>query len=169
MKMAKPHPRRPAKATHETLCAWRARIERDEDGHFLVRFPDFPEALTDGASIEEALTEASDALSVALMQRLKRGEAVPPPSAARRGDYHVAPEPTVALKYVLRVATRGVPAPATTLASRLDIDHKEARRLLDPEFPSKVPRLNAALHAFGLSTVVGVYDASKRERILRTR
>jgi antitoxin HicB len=154
--------------TSETLCAWRARIERDEDGRHLVTFPDFPEALTDGGTIEEALAEASDALSVALMQRLKRGEDLPPPSTARRGEYQVAPEPTVALKYALRMATRGISAPAATLANRLNIDHKEARRLLDPEFPSKVPRLSAALRAFGLSTVVSVYDASKRERAIRT-
>jgi antitoxin HicB len=36
------------------------------DGNFLVSFPDIPEALTDGATKNEALSEAADCLIAAL-------------------------------------------------------------------------------------------------------
>jgi hypothetical protein len=34
-------------------------MEQDEDGRYVVRFPDLPEALTDGAYEGEALAEAA--------------------------------------------------------------------------------------------------------------
>jgi antitoxin HicB len=75
-----------------------ALIEPDEAGRFLVRFPDLPEALTDGATIEEARAEAADCLTEALAGRLADGEAVPAPSPAERGYYVVTPRPEIARK-----------------------------------------------------------------------
>ena len=40
-----------------------ADVERDETGYLLVTFPDFPEAGTDGETLEEALAEAADCLA----------------------------------------------------------------------------------------------------------
>jgi hypothetical protein len=37
-----------------------ARVEQDSAGFYLVTFPDFPEAATDGRSLSEALAEATD-------------------------------------------------------------------------------------------------------------
>lgn len=148
------------------LCVWRARIRRDGDGRFLVTFPEFPEALTDGATESEAIANAADALSEALMQRLKRNEAIPGPRGATRGEYDVAPDPTVAMKLALREAVKNIRSPASELTRRLNIDEKEARRLLDPEFPSKAPRLSAALRAMDRMVAVGWFQAGKNERML---
>jgi antitoxin HicB len=57
----------------------------DEAGCFLAHFPDLSEALTDGATTEEAKAEAADCLTEALAGRLADGEAVPAPSPAGRG------------------------------------------------------------------------------------
>jgi antitoxin HicB len=149
------------------LCVWRARLTRDEEGRYLVKFPEFPGALTDGATEAEALINASDALSETLMQRLKRNEPIPAPRPAARGDYPIAPDPIVAMKIVLRAVIRGIKAPTSVLAHRLDIDEKEARRLLDPEFPSKAPRLAAALRAMDTVVTVGWFHAGKNERVLK--
>jgi len=143
------------------LCVWRARITRDEDGRYLVKFPEFPEALTDGATKAEALTNAADALSETLMQRLKRNEPILAPRAAGRGEYQVAPDPTVAMKLALHEVVRDVKAPTAELARRLEIDEKEARRLLDPRFPSKAPRLAAALRAMDTIVTIGWTHAGK--------
>ncbi|MGA2087787.1 MAG: type II toxin-antitoxin system HicB family antitoxin [Stellaceae bacterium] len=147
-------------------CVWRARITRDRAGRYLVKFPEFPEALTDGATESEAMTNAADALSETLMQRLKRHEPIPAPRIAARGEYRVAPEPTVAMKLALHEAIREVKAPTAVLARRLDIDEKEARRLLDPKFPSKAPRLAAALRAMDTVVSVGWFHAGKNGRML---
>jgi len=42
--------------------AYPATFSRDEDGRWLVRFPDFPAAHTDGADAIEAMEEAIDCL-----------------------------------------------------------------------------------------------------------
>ncbi len=42
-----------------TVFAYPATLTRDAARRFLVRFPDIPEALTDGATEEEALREAA--------------------------------------------------------------------------------------------------------------
>jgi antitoxin HicB len=81
-----------------TVFAYPAMLTRDSGCRFLVRFPDLPEALTDGASEAEALREAADALSEALMSRIVDGEPIPDPSPVRRNQHQIAPDPTVALR-----------------------------------------------------------------------
>ncbi len=48
--------------------AYPAVFKRDEDGRYLVGFPDFPTAHTDGADATQAMEEAIDCLgsSIAL-------------------------------------------------------------------------------------------------------
>jgi antitoxin HicB len=149
-----------------TLYAYPAALARDKAGRIVVRFRDLPEALTDGATEEEALAEAADCLSEALMSRIADGEPIPPPSPPTRGEHQVAPEPTVALKVALNTVTKEARVSAAELARRLRVDHKEARRLLDPRHTSKLPRLADALSALGHEVKITVHDASKRERLL---
>jgi len=54
-----------------------AALQRQADGSILVRFPDLPKALMNGATEAEALAEAADCLSEALAGRIRCGEPVP--------------------------------------------------------------------------------------------
>jgi hypothetical protein len=65
--------------------------------------------------------------------------AIPPPSPPRGA--------TIALKAGLYKALKDRHLSAAGLARRLKVDHREARRLLDPRHPTKLPRLRAALAA----------------------
>ena len=147
------------------ILAFAATLTPDEDGRLVVHFPDLPEALTDGADEAEALREASDALSEALLQRLARGEGIPRPRRPRKGEYQVAPYPNVALKMMLSHVSTTVEHPAATLARNLDVDHKEARRLLDPAQPSKADRLSDALAALGYLTTTRLYRVADHGRV----
>ena len=49
-----------------TQLAYPVGLETDDDGAVLVSFPDIPEALTEGATEQEALAEARDCLIAAL-------------------------------------------------------------------------------------------------------
>ncbi|MGH7088855.1 MAG: type II toxin-antitoxin system HicB family antitoxin [Stellaceae bacterium] len=149
-----------------TVFAYPATLTRGSDGRLLVCFRDFPEALTDGETEEDALYEASDALSEALMSRIADGEDVPDPSPVGLNEYQIAPDATVALKVALQSALKEKRATTADLSRLLHVDHKEARRLLDPHEASKVPRLVEALRALGYSVTTAIYDAGKRERIL---
>ena len=69
-----------------------ANVARDDAGFFLVTFPDFPEAATDGETREAALHEAADALEEAIAGRINRGEVIPRPSR-RKAKQALVPIP----------------------------------------------------------------------------
>ncbi|MFY8105375.1 MAG: type II toxin-antitoxin system HicB family antitoxin [Elstera sp.] len=133
-----------------------AIIAADMGGRFLVKFPDLPEALTDGATVAEALLEAADCLSEALASRIMDGDTIPLPSAATSGMVPIAPDQTIALKAALYDALHRQGLRVADLARSLDIDHKDARRLLDPNHRTKMPALVAALNALGSEVAVTI-------------
>lgn len=53
---------------------------------FLVAFPDIPEAITQGETIEEARQAAADAFETALDFYFEDARVVPPPSCLRPGQ-----------------------------------------------------------------------------------
>ena len=57
-----------------------AKIEHDEEGRFVVTFPDFGWGATDGATREEALAEAQDLLRELITTTILEGGVLPPPS-----------------------------------------------------------------------------------------
>lgn len=52
-----------------------------EEGGFWISFPDLPECLTEGDSIEEAYQMSIDALGLTLTDRIRNQEPIPVPSA----------------------------------------------------------------------------------------
>jgi antitoxin HicB len=60
-------------------------IQQDEDNKFLVTFPDFAEALTEGDTEEEALFNASEALTLTLEGRAEEGMPIPLPPEKETG------------------------------------------------------------------------------------
>jgi len=144
--------------------AYPVELSRDEDGRYLVQFPDIPEALTDGADQAEALWEAVDCLGTALAGYLLHRESVPQPSPAR-GRPVVAPPTAIAAKAALAEALEGAGPHGgrmsnTDFAALLDIHEGEVRRLLDPRHASKIGRLEWALASLGKRLVVSVEDAA---------
>ena len=83
------------------------------------------------------MSEAADCLSTALAARIANNEDIPPPSRLRRGQYLVAPDATMALKAVLYSALRARKMTIADLARQLDIDYRQAARLIDPRAASK--------------------------------
>ena len=52
-------------------------VERDEDGRYVVAFPDFGWGATDGATLDEALAEARDLLRELIAATMRAGEDLP--------------------------------------------------------------------------------------------
>lgn len=67
------------------MPAYPARIRKHQDG-YVVRFRDIPEALTSGASRDEALEMSSDALATAMQFYVEDCRNLPAPSPPRKGD-----------------------------------------------------------------------------------
>ena len=133
-----------------------ADVERDEAGYFLVTFPDFPEAGTDGETLEEALAEAADCLAEAVAGRIARTENIPKATHKQKGQYAIAIPAQIAAKAALYLTMKDTGIDKSDLAHRLGCDVKEVRRLLDPKRPSEIQRIEEALAAIGQELVVGV-------------
>ena len=131
--------------------AYPASLTPDEDGRLVVEFRDVPEALTDGANVDEALAEADDALAEAIAGRITDGEQIPVPSSTMKGEVPVRLPPVMSAKAALYAEMRRRRLSKLGLANILGCDEKEVRRMLDPRYATKVNRLETALAAVGLA------------------
>lgn len=119
------------------------------DGGFVVTCRDIPEVVTQGETLQDAISEAEGALEAAVEMRIEDGLDIPAPTAKKRGEYLVGLPISTAMKAALYVAMQEQNISKTELARRLGLDEKEARRMLDPRHSTKVPALERALHALG--------------------
>ncbi|MCE7029525.1 type II toxin-antitoxin system HicB family antitoxin [Jiella avicenniae] len=138
---------------------YNAKLEDNGAGGLLVTFPDVPEAITEGASRDEALANASEALGFALRHYLGTGHDLPP--ASGRGVELVPIEVTAAdaLKLAVVESFRASGLRQTELAERLGVVESEARRILNPDHPTKIRTLELALRALGKRASVAVVAA----------
>ncbi len=135
---------------------YRARVEPEPEGGFTVTFPDVPEAFGAGDDREEALASAREALAEALLIYVERNQDLPEPSAEERGLVPLAPAAQVAAKLAVWQAWRASGISKSELARRLGLREGEARRILDPDYGTSLPRLEAALQVLGRHFVLGV-------------
>jgi antitoxin HicB len=123
-------------------------------GTVLVRFPDLPEALTEGESEADALLQAADCLEEAIAGRIRRGDEIPKPSRPHKRHRMIAVPPPTAGKAALHIALLEAKMSPDELANRLGCREKEIRHLLDPRRASELPRLQQALAQLGKRLVV---------------
>ena len=138
--------------------AWPADLQWQEDGSILVSFPDIPEALTEGATEAEALTQARDCLVAALGGYVEERRAIPAPSPVR-GRAMVALPVLVAAKIALYGAMRSHGVGNTALAARLGLSEGAVRRLVDLDHRSHIGQIETALHALGQRLTVATRAA----------
>ena len=118
-----------------------ARFERgDKSGVLVITFRDFPEAITQGIGDKDALWQAADCLEEAIAGRIADGRDVPKASRAARGERLIPVPAPMAAKAALYLAMREAGIANVELARKLDCDEKEVRRMLDPKYPTKLPR-----------------------------
>lgn len=131
-----------------------------EEGGFVVTFVDLPEAITQGETVDEALQEAADCLEEAIANRIVTGLPIPSPSRSKRGQYDVPVAALTAAKAALYITLRDARMTPAALAKRLHCDRKEVQQLLDPQHPSPLFRIEAALAAVGHRLVISLQSAA---------
>lgn len=142
-------------------AAYPARFLPEADGKgFHVRFPDLPEALTGGDDLEDTSLQAADCLAEAIAGRIARGDDIPQPSAAKRGQRLISVPLDLAPKLALYLALREQHIPNTELAARLGVSETVIRRMLNPKHQTKAEKIQAALLALGKRIVVTFEDAA---------
>lgn len=132
----------------------------EEDGGFVVTFRDVPEAITQGDTVDEALHNAADALTVALDGYVEAGRAFPKPSPTRAGEHLIALPALTAAKLELyrRMCETGTSQVA--LARMLGVDERAVRRLLAYKHRSHIGQIEAALAKLGKRLEIRVRDAA---------
>ncbi len=135
------------------------RLTPVEEGGFIVTCRDLPQLVTQGETEADALDQAADAMDEVFAAYLAGGLDFPAPCRARHGEHLVAPPPETVAKAALYVAMRHAGVSKSQLARRLGVDEKEVRRLLDPHYGSKLPRIARALRLLGQRLVIGVEPA----------
>ena len=115
-----------------------------------------PQLITQGDDLEHALAEAADAMDEVFAAYMQGGLVLPPPSEARKDEHVVYPRAETMAKAALYVAMKDTGITKVQLAKRLGVDEKEVRRLLDPRYGSKLPRIAQAVKALGRRLVIGL-------------
>lgn len=133
-------------------------LKRDKGG-FVVTCRDLPQLITQGKNMADALVEATDAMDEVFAAYMKQKLAFPAPSKARRGEYLAAPPADTVAKAALYVAMKEAGISNVQLAKQLGVDEKEVRRLLDPHYGSKLPRIAQAIELLGKHLVIGLESA----------
>lgn len=128
----------------------------DEAGGFVVTFPDIPEAITQGETLEEALAMAQDALQTALEFYFEDKRAVPAPSKAKAGQNVIELPASLAAKVLLlnEMVTQKI-RPAE-LARLLKTTPQEVNRLTNLRHTTRIDSIAAALQAMGRHLEISV-------------
>jgi antitoxin HicB len=133
------------------------KLTRDrKDGGYVVSCRDIPEVITQGDTIEQAITEAEGALQAAIEGRIEDGLDIPTPTRPKHGERMVAAPITTALKAAVYMSMREQGVSKAELARRMGAHEKEARRMLDPHQQTKVPTLERALAVLGRRAAIAV-------------
>lgn len=125
-----------------------AKIESDGDS-WMVSFPDVPEALSAGATHEEALSMAKDALVSAFEFYFEDKREVPSPSRVRRGYVPIEVPASVAAKVLLLNEMVRQRVRPSELAKRMGTTAQEITRLTQLSHATKIDGIDSALHALG--------------------
>ena len=131
------------------MLQYPANFKPQEEGGFVVTFPDIPEAITQGEDVADTMVHAADVLESALDWYLDDGRPIPAPSKPKRGQYMIELPASLSAKVLLvneMVAQKVRPA---ELARRLKVTPQEMTRLIDIHHATKIDGIAGALKALG--------------------
>lgn len=128
---------------------------RPEEGAIHAYASAAPEAIASGPTREAAAHEMGEALMAAVEGRMRFGLPLVPPGApaADEPERFVLPA-SLAAKASIYVAWMASGLTKVALAARLGCAEKEVRRILDPEYPTGLAKLEEAARALGIELVV---------------
>jgi len=129
-------------------------LKKAKEGGYVVTFPDIPEAITQGETVEDALHHAQDALESAMEFYFDDRRPVPAPSKAKPRQHVIElPASLTAKILLLNEMLRQKVRPAE-LARRIGTTPQEINRLTDIRHTTKIDRIDDALRALGKRLVL---------------
>lgn len=133
-----------------------ATIIEEPTGGYCVQFVDLAEAFTEGDTLEEALFNASEVLTLTLEGRLAEGLDIPEPSNTVENAHYIAPDAKTQGVILLRAA-RGDRSLAD-MARALETSWPQAKRLEDPRHWPSLKTLDKAARVLGKRLVLSLEE-----------
>ncbi|SFV15903.1 antitoxin HicB [Methylobacterium sp. 174MFSha1.1] len=135
---------------------WTYPVELRREGDEVEAYcSSMPEAIAGGPTEADALREMQQALVCAVRGRIKDGMDLVPPDGPRPSERHAVSLPAhLAAKASVYVAWRRSGLSKVALAERLGRNEVEVRRILDPDYGTKIAQLEEATAALGGRLVV---------------
>jgi antitoxin HicB len=118
-------------------------------GGYVVTFPDFPEAITQGDTKEDALLQAADALETALDFYFEERRKIPLPSLAKRNQPVVDLPVSTTAKVLLLNEMIVQSIRPVDLARRMNTSPQEINRLTNIRHSTRIDGIERALKAMG--------------------
>ena len=124
------------------------RVQKQREGGYVVLFPDIPEAMTQGETVEDALAHAVDALETALSLYIDARMPLPTPSQhVRRRTVRPSALECAKLALYCEMMAQGIRK--SELARRLGWHVPQVDRLFNLRHASRLDQIEAAVHALG--------------------
>lgn len=139
------------------MLLYPARVREDADG-FVVTFRDIPEALTAGATLDQALEMAEDALATAMDFYFEDRREVPMPTKPRKGEQPVTLSASLSAKVLLLNEMVRKRVTAAQLARKLHTTPQNVTRIVDLHHSTKIDTIADALAVMGKRLVISVAE-----------
>jgi antitoxin HicB len=112
------------------MLAYPAKLDKQDDG-YLVTFPDLENVMTYGATMEEALHNAEEALNGCIESDFERNFSIPAPSDISSEEvFNIPVAPHIAVAIMLRALRAD--RPQAEVARQLNISYQVYQRLENP-------------------------------------
>ncbi|HZX71443.1 MAG TPA: type II toxin-antitoxin system HicB family antitoxin [Rhodanobacter sp.] len=135
------------------------RLQHLGDDEIMVTCPDLPAMTSVGTGKDDALRQAVDGIASALQILINDRQAIPKPSAPKRGMKLVELPPLAVAKIGLYRAMLQHGIRKSELARRLQVHLPQIDRLIDLRHKSKLDQVQAALEAVGYRMEIKVMAA----------
>lgn len=142
---------------------YRYKLERQENGWWLVRFPGIPEALTEGETDDEARANAVDCVVTALEGYMKAGKLLPRQGAGHSGRDRAVLPSLVTAKLAVYETMRARGWSKLKLAKELGMPENSVRRLLDLRHKSHMWIIDEALAKMNAELSIDLPKARPRK------
>jgi len=123
-------------------------VDTDEGG-YVVKFRDIPEAITQGDDDAEAMAMAEEVLISSIEFYLENKRPIPAASKARRGERLVPLPANISAKVLLLNEMLAQNVGTSELARRMGTIPQNVTRLIDVRHTSKLESIEQALRALG--------------------
>ena len=123
------------------------------EGGFTVTFPDMPEAITEGDSLEEATFNAIEVLSLCLDERMAQNDPLPPPTQTARGQW-ITPSAPVQAAVALKQIRESQGKTLSDMARLLNTSWPGAQRLESTRANPTLKQLDRVAAAMGKRLVL---------------